>query len=211
MLGIRLRRVSGGLAAWLVLGATSCQYLKDRALDFTDQYRLVVGAGSVIGVRGSNLGLWDTGLMIGVKPRGAALGWRYGDPLFFNTRDFRADADQAEIVVTSHVTALDYQRGAYYSGRWSVAVLPAIFSWVDATPVDYAWNVPDTGEEFVDELWIWRPDAMREHRYEQIHVFDIGGEIALGIYIDVGYSPGELLDFLLGLFTLDIAGDDGRW
>ncbi len=31
------------------------------------------------------------------------------------------------------------------------------------------------------------------------------------VYVDTGYSPGELLDFLLGLLTIDIAADDGRF
>ena len=52
---------------------------------------------------------------------------------------------------------------------------------------------------------------MRDHRYAQIHAFDVELELGLGVYLDAGWSPGEVLDFVLGLFTLDLAGDDGRW
>ena len=54
----------------------SCRYVGNRAADFLDQFRGAVGAGTTAGVAGRALGVVDTGLMIGVKPRAAALGWR---------------------------------------------------------------------------------------------------------------------------------------
>ncbi len=196
------------LAAVLTLG--SCQYTLDRAIDFTDQYRLAVGAGTVAGARVSSGGVFETGLMLGVKPKAAALGWRYGYPLYFNEKDARLDADQAEIFRTTSLTDLDYTTGSYSSARESYALLPALLTWADSTPKGYAWQVPEEGDEFDDHSWIWSGRSFANNRYEQIHAFDIEAEAGLFLYLDTGYSPGELLDFLLGFFTIDIAKDDGR-
>ena len=43
-----------------------------------------------------------------------------------------------------------------------------------------------------------------------MHAFDIEAEVALGIYVSSGYSPGETVDFILGFFGIDIAKDDTR-
>ncbi|MEZ5988871.1 MAG: hypothetical protein R3F30_07060 [Planctomycetota bacterium] len=203
------RRLLTLIPALCLLG--SCQYLKDRSADFLDQYRLSIGAGSVLGVKSKALGLVDTGLMMGVKPHAAALGWRYGQAMFFHEADMRIDADQAEIIKTTGLVDMDYAKASYWSGWNSAAILPALLSWVDASPVDYAWQVPEDGDEYADRHWIWSPEAMATNRYAQVHVFDVETQVGLVVYLDVGYSPGELIDFLAGLVTLDLAGDDGRW
>ena len=190
---------------------TSCQYVKDRSLDFLDQYRISVGAGSVVGVRSSNLGLVDTGLMFGIKPNAARLGWRYGSPLFFNENDTTMDADQAEIIKTTHIVDMDYGKGSYHSARESFALLPALFTWTDSTPTDFEWQVPEEGDDFADNNWLWSPAAISENRYAQIHAFDVEFEVGLLVYLDFGFSPGELIDFLVGFTTIDLAADDGRF
>ena len=190
---------------------TSCQYLVDRGADFLDQGRISVGAGSVAGVRAQSLGLVDTGLMFGVKPNAAALGWRYGRPLYFDNNDGRMDADQAEIIKTTHMVNMDLAAGSYDSARNSAAVLPALFTWTDSSPTDFEWQVPEEGEDFEDRHWLWSSATFEQNRYAQIHAFDIEVEVGLLVYLDVGFSPGELLDFVLGLLTIDIAGDDGRF
>ncbi len=44
---------------------------------------------------------------------------------------------------------------------------------------------------------------------EWIHAFDVEVAVyAIVPYVRVGFSPGEFLDFLLGWFGADIAGDD---
>jgi len=193
-----------------LLSTTSCQYLADRAMDALDPYRAVIGLGSVIGARGRFGGLAETGLMVGVKPRPAALGWRYGVPLYFNERDSAMDADQSEIVWNTSVVGLEYSKGSYVHARNSVAVLPALLTWVDSTPTDYEWQVPEKGEDYEDRHWLWSREGFRNNRYQQIHAFDTEVEAGLLLYADFGFSPGEALDFLLGLATIDIAKDDGR-
>ena len=72
------------------------------------------------------------------------------------------------------------------------------------------WDVPEEGNAFVERRWIWSGKAIRNDRWAQIHAFDIEFDIAAGVYLETGYSPGETLDFLLGIFGIDIAKDDGR-
>jgi hypothetical protein len=206
----RLGRLGSAAAAVTVLLAGSCQYTKDRVLDFTDQYRLVAGVGTVGGVRFKSGGVLESGVMFGVKPKAAALGWRYGSPMFFNQADGRMDADQAEIFRTTSVTDLDYTTGSYGSAKESIAVVPALLTWSDSTPSGFDWEVPDEGEDFDDRSWIWSADGFRDSRYEQIHAFDVEFEAGLFVYLDSGFSLGELVDFLLGLVLIDIARDDGR-
>jgi hypothetical protein len=201
----------GPLLLALALALPGCRYLGNRTLDFLDQFRGSVGAGSVAGVRVRALGAVDTGIMMGMKPRAAALGWRYGTPLFFHEADGRVDADQAEIIKTTSIVGLEYATGRYRSARTSAALLPGLFTWTDATPDGYEWQVPEEGNDFRERRWIWNPETWRKNRYAQIHAFDIEAEVGLFVYLDVGFSPGELLDFLLGFVGIDIAKDDHRW
>jgi len=194
----------------LLCGLSSCRYMGDRGLDFLDQFRVSAGVVSGAGVRARALGVVDTGLMIGVKPNAAALGWRYGRPLFFNQADGTVDADQAEIWRATSITKLDYGKGTYDSARSSIALLPAVFTWTDATPKRYEWLVPEEAEDYRDRSWLWAKDAVHDSKYARIHAFDVEAEVGLGVYVEAGYSPGELLDFLLGIIGIDIAGDDGR-
>lgn len=195
----------------ILCALTSCNYVVDRSLDFVDQYRIAIGAGSVVGARISQLGLVDTGLMFGVKPAAATLGLRYGRAFYFEQGDPTMDADQAEIIKTTHIVGMDYGKGSYKSARNSAAVLPALFTWTDSTPTDFEWQVPEEGEDFEDRSWLWSANTFESNRYAQIHAFDMEVGVGLFVYVEVGYSPGELLDFLLGLFTIDIADDDGRF
>ena len=196
------------LVALLFFGG--CTYLGRRGLDFLDQFRVSVGAGTAIGVRGSAVGAGDTGLMVGIKPNLGALGWRYGRGFIFNSDDGRFYADQAQIIKATHVRDLAYATGDYEHARNSAALLPALFTWTDATPSGYEWKVPEDGNEFKESHWVWSKEAVTNDRYAQIHAFDIEFDVALGVYVESGYSPGETLDFLLGIFGIDIAKDDHR-
>jgi len=208
---ILARALAHGAAALctaLLLGA--CKYAGDRALDFTDQYRLVAGAGTVGGVRFKSGGLVESGVMFGVKPKATALGWRYGSPLLLDRSDGRLDADQAEIFRTTSVADLDYAAGSYKSAKESLALLPALLTWSDSTPRGFDWQVPEEGEDFEQRSWIWSGGGFRDGRYEQIHAFDVELEAGLFVYLDSGFSLGEMVDFLLGFLLIDIARDDGR-
>jgi hypothetical protein len=197
------------LAAWL-LPAPGCGYVADRGLDFLDQYRIAAGVGPTAGVRWSSVGLVDTGLMFGLKPRDTAIGWRYGVPAAPALGGGLVDVDQAQLLVATSIVGLDYDAGRYASARHRVAVLPALFCWVDASPDAISWQVPEDGDSYDDEVWLWSASAFDAVRYQQVHAFDAEFDLALFGYLDLGYSPGELLDFLLGFVGIDLAADDGR-
>ena len=152
----------------------------------------------------------ESGLMFGAKPKATALGWRYGSPMFFDQSDGRLDSDQAEIFRTTSVTDLDYAAGSYSSAKESLAIVPALLTWSDSTPREIGWEVPEEGEDFEDRAWIWSRQGFRDTRYEQIHAFDVELEVGLFVYLDNGFSLGEMVDFLLGFVLIDIARDDGR-
>lgn len=199
------------IAVVCAVSLVSCQYVKDRAADALDPYKIRVGGGTVIGVRAEALGLVDTGIMVGMKPRATSLGWDYGTPLYLDLKDPEIDADQAQLVYSTSLLGLDYSRGSYESATNSVAILPALFTWTDSTPEGYAWVVPETGADFEDRAWLWSGRTFADNRYAQIHAFDVEAEVAIFAYLGAGFSPGEFVDFLLGFLTIDIAGDDDRW
>jgi len=203
-------RLLGPLVLVLLSSCRAGGYLGDRTLDFLDQYRFAAGAGTMAGVRVKSWGVVDTGLLVGVKPKATAIGWRYGAPLFLDKNERRVDANQAQIVTTSHAIGLDIEDGSYVSAWNSLALFPAIFTWADATPTDFTWDVPAEGGVFEAGSWLWSRANFQGNRYAQIHAFDVEFEIGLGLYLDVGFSPGEILDFWLGWFLIDIADDDGR-
>jgi hypothetical protein len=205
------------LLPWFVAfvpGICACNGPAAAARDFVDPYRIVVGVGSGAGVRASTLGLVSTGLLFGVKPDKTALGWKYGEALAFQQSKgggLRAEIDQALIYKTTSVFDLDYDHGGYDLARESFFLLPALFSRVDSANVaDIEWKVPSEGVEMEGSHWIWSAKALRDERFAQIHAFDIEAEVMIVGYLDVGFSPGEFVDFWTSLVGLDIAEDDHR-
>ena len=73
------------LLALLLSGG--CTYLGRRGLDFMDQFRFSVGAGTTVGVRGSAAGAVDTGLMVGFS-RSWGLRTRCIRQLFLESRSW---------------------------------------------------------------------------------------------------------------------------
>ena len=190
---------------------SSCKAAANRGADFLDQFKFVVGVTSGGGARVNAAGLVHTGLNIGIKPDGTSWGWKYGSYKRVDTptADVTFDADQAWLVRTMTVSRLNYAAGSYAWGMDSFFLLPALFSRVDAAPAEAIhWYVPEEGVRIKERNWIWSREARRDARAAQIHAFDIELELGLFGYIDMGYSPGETLDFLLGFFGIDLAQDD---
>jgi hypothetical protein len=194
------------LLAALLASLCSCAYLGDRVYDAVDPFRASVGAGTTVGVRGCALGLANTGLLVGMKPNAAALGLRYGRFRLVRSADGRMDADQAEIVKYTSIVDFDLVKGSYRTASTGAAVLPFLFTWSDATPTDFEWTVPEEGDVFRELNWLWSAETTRNNRYAQVHAFDIEVDLAIGVYGELGFSPGEVVDFFLGILTMD----DGR-
>ncbi len=191
----------------------ACAYLTDRGVDFLDQYRAVGGVGTGGGLRFSHLGLISTGLNFGIKPQATSLGWKYGRPFLLSSSLHHAkfEGDQAWVLYTTTVENCDYASADYKLARRSVAVLPVFLTWADTTYRDEErWYVPESGVDLEGDNYIWTGKTWRNNRYAMIHAWDMELEMGALAYLDLGYSPGELLDFLLGIFTIDLAKDDGR-
>jgi hypothetical protein len=62
-------------------------------------------------------------------------------------------------------------------------------------------------------LWSFVPDRMLFQKDYDRHFWDLGAAIylGLGLEIDVNPNPVEWLDMILGIFCIDISGDDKPW
>lgn len=197
----------------LALVCPSCAYLTDRGMDFLDQYRFTVGISTGGGVRVSGMGLVHTGFMFGIKPQASAFGWKYGRPLLLTGTATAAglEVDHAEVIFTSTFEDWDYASNEFKLARWSFFLLPAALTWVDTTRrAEPEWYVPEEGVKLRGDHYLWSAATWHDNRYAMIHAFDTELEISILAYLDVGFSPGETLDFWLGIFTIDLAKDDGR-
>lgn len=213
VLPIAWRRLAGALLIAFIASFQSCAYLTDRGMDFLDQYRGAVGVGTGGGARVCALGLINTGLLFGAKPQASSLGWKYGRPLIVTgtARPTGVEMDQVYLVISTSYENWDYASHDYKLSRQSFFLLPALFSWVDTTYRDEdIWYVPEEGVELEGRYYLWTGTAWRRNRYAMIHAFDVEFEIAILAYLELGFSPGEALDFWLGILTIDIAKDDGR-
>jgi hypothetical protein len=195
------------------LSLSSCAYLSDRGVDFLDQFRAVGGVGTGGGLRFSYLGLLSSGLNLGIKPQATSLGLKYGRPFLMAPSLHRAkfEGDQAWVLFTSTLENCNFASGEYKLARKSLAVLPVFFTWADTTYRDVdRWYVPEEGVMLEGDNYIWSAGTWRNNRYAMIHALDWELEMGLLAYLDLGYSPGEAVDFLLGIFFIDLAKDDGR-
>lgn len=198
---------------FVLVGLPACNGPAAAARDFIDPYKIAVGAGSGAGVRGASLGLVETGLSFGVKPNAGALGLRYGR--FYtvspDAQGAHFNSDQSLIYKTDQLVDADFASGSFVLGRRSLALLPAVFTWVDsADKTRREWDVPDEGVDLAGEHYLWSARTWRNERYAMVHAFDIEAEIMILAYIEVGFSIGEWADFWTSLVGFDLAGDDDR-
>jgi hypothetical protein len=185
-------------------------YLANRARDFGECFRLEVGGGLGIGGGVRAAGVMAIGLGGGVHGAPGA-GWRWGRPVVRGFDDIpweyldfmswsRADDAEWELYLGfAHVT-MQWAEGCKPRGSSKAyALLPGVWTY-------------DTRAR--DPAWIW--DAIPEREYHagrqgwlRVHAFDVEASLLAGIVgVTAGFSPGELLDFLLGWFGADLAGDD---
>ncbi len=207
------RRLSLGAAVLSLLLLSSCSYLKDRGMDFLDQFRAVAGASTGAGIRSANFGLWNTGLLFGIKPQDTSFGVKYGRPIVFSatTTNAEFEADPSWLLFTTTLENCNFAGGSYKLARKSFGALPVLFTWADTTyRNEERWYVPPEGVDLEGGSYLWSRKSWKHNRYAIIHAFDSEIELSMILYLDLGYSPGELLDFLLGIVTIDLAGDDGR-
>jgi hypothetical protein len=186
-----------------LLLATGCQttvsgYLSRRGRDFKDCFLIQTGLGIGLGVDVKAGGLVHASALMSAHFDEGTVGWVYGEP---------RPADELHATIVGHVSnegdlgiglihvsARSYQDTSV--GHVCFGVLPAAFSLHGGT---WLWLDPD-------EEWAGLEKAVRSAR---IHAFDVEAGVMLLLWgFRAGFSPGEFLDFLLGWFGIDIAGDD---
>jgi len=180
-------------------------YFGNRARDLGECVCVDVAAGLGLSVGVKAAGLLHYGLGGGVTPNRLALAWEYGHGCAFGVHTGPAlGADRGEMWLPiplpgvaggGHGPAfshLETMRGRHVTshrgpGCGCVAVLPAVVDpWATYLPPTYARS-----------RWHW------------VHAFDVEGSVFAGVVCArVGFSPGEFVDFVLGWFGVDIAGDD---
>ena len=182
---------------------TGCQttvgnYLANRARDFGECFRLQVGAGKGVGAAVRAGGLVHAGLFLGRNSRNLGIGWVYGDGYAFGagaSGKRRSDKEGGFTILNFDfheelVPRRGGEEGLVLEEHFCFGLLPAIFS-------------------SVDDRNLWSNQALKASRRAHVHAFDIEAEVhALFLFTKVGFSPGELVDFLLGWFGADIAQDD---
>ena len=183
-------------------------YLANRARDLGEcvqiQTGLCLGLGG--GVRAA--GIAHAGIGGGFWTGRYALGWDYGFGHAFGAATGPADEFAFELyppepagLPISHGVAFPFfshvetrlpARGdtGSGSGHTCFLLLPGLLSFGDGGAT-------------------WETEPASSTTWARVHAFDVGASVYAGVvFVSAGFSPGELLDFVLGWFGLDIAGDD---
>ena len=186
--------------------ATGCQttvgnYLANRGRDLGECFLLQTGLGFGIGADLKVGGLVHAGVLGGTFFPGASFGWVYGDirPRPYEIHDQEGDIGFPIALVDGFL----HQGGP--GTHFCYGLLPGLLSWTGPPP-----PYPDLESTIPPGPWLWSEEAdRREDRWARVHAFDIEiSAYALIVGARVGFSPGEFVDFFLGWFGADIAGDD---
>lgn len=174
-------------------------YGANRARDFGEIFRVQAGVGYSAGAQVRALGLLDVGLGGGAHRWKNGVGWVYGEYHILN------DSPAADLDVYWPATKL-YDLG------------PGMRE--DGVGLAQHVSIRPDGETLFAQSYMLLPAMLsppdprssetpaRLRRWQRVHALDIEVGASCLAYVRVGFSPGELLDFLLGIFGLDIAGDD---
>jgi hypothetical protein len=131
----------------------------------------------------------------------------------------QAGAMATELVHVGAGSSRRYTAGLFYGDLTSEKRIE------DHFPLSYVWTLIDPDARSLHSLR-WGPgDGAAQHRCflvfpgelnrsslerDLLHYWDVEANVFAAVLgVEVGFSLGELVDFLLGLVTVDIAGDDG--
>jgi len=169
-------------AAWM-LAAVGCapvgNYFGNRAADLADMFTLEMTAGPGADVHGQFTGFLGT-----------AAGWSGQQGLLLHGRYYGiGERETAGFILLGATAAASRNMSSLYGdgpaperyGLWGL-FLPVFISPNPALHVGYLPPWPRAAD------------------------VELGASLGVGLH--AGFSPGELLDFLVGFTTLDIAGDD---
>ena len=202
-------------------------YLANRGRDFGESFRVQVGAGPGIGVSVAGAGLAHVGLSVAMVPRVAGIGWAYGEGHSFglgaagNTWDTEVDYSvivPAFVAAVAAVVSKGTGHGGARLGWYPIRTTRGAgrFSWTSA----FHWQQEAVSQPSLDSrlsdhsCYCILPCVLsrvsRKARPKAgVHAFNVEARVYAGIvYAKAGFSPGEFVDFFLGWFGVDIAGDD---
>ncbi len=169
-----------------------CGYVNARGADFADIWRFNVETGA-LGIE-ANVKIGEL-LHVGVGHKGFS---RFGTTYALE----QESRDWAEIWLPFSLV--------YAFGQEPFALHYSRALGDTRTPYVWWWSPYQSSQ---DRCFMILPPLTERHsmRRTLLHSFDIEvGAFFLLIGFEIGVSLGELVDFLLGLFTIDIAGDDTR-
>lgn len=176
----------------LALSTSGCTYLQARGADFLDVFTLEASLGPGLHVIAHATDFVGTGIGSS-KQHGVALHGRYAG-------------------MTTRVAF-----GAGFVHRSSIQEPERLHTVIGPhrAPSEDEWLSPgyQAGFMYIPVLWFQSWGTMVESEGlgtfpRGIRTFDISVGASALVGVHLGFSPGELLDFLLGWTTLDIAGDD---
>ncbi len=205
-------RSRAALILAIVLGATGCRttighYFANRARDLGECFTIQGGIGIGLGVDVRLAGLAHVSAGLGAQVP-AMLGPVYGKFHPVAIMNHTAFGGFLSMGVVHLSDPGPRWRGEYFR-HGCFALLPGLFSII-------GWTDRNRRED-PEMRWLWSADPFPEHpqeypdyaRWARVHAFDVEVTVmALLLGARVGFSPGEFLDFLLGWFGIDIAGDD---
>ncbi|MCI0342602.1 MAG: hypothetical protein L0216_15920 [Planctomycetales bacterium] len=179
-------------------------YFKNRARDFGEIFRLQVGLGVGLGASARLAGVADVGVGGGFADHRMGVGWVYGSGYAFS-RERLADGE-----VFFPFTMLGDGEGGTLGRGWHSSSEATESGKAARRHVCYL-ALPGLFAHEPDGPLLWTPRGVEDHPWSHVHALDIEAGLYLGfVVVRAGVSPGEFLDFLLGWFGLDIAGDDTR-
>lgn len=161
----------------------SCSYVKNRANDLLDPFRLDVGftPGLYAEARATDF----AALGLGVRG-GTIVGLHGRFAVQHDTVNLGVGPVMLGDVIQPEASALLGGESSYDRHH-------------DAVPCQMFF-IPLLGSEHA-------PDWSLARR--SVHVADVGASVAVGLVgAGVGFSPGEFVDLLLGFVEIDLAGDD---
>jgi hypothetical protein len=191
---------------------TGCAYLQDRTLDFVDMWKINgelgygcnasvklgelahVGVGGYCGKQaGVTYATWD---VCGRTEGNFPIGFMLGNSGFENSKLHYLECSYEGV---------EHDR-SMREHCWGIPLLETDSRSAHPTTL-HAFDIES--EVFLPVFMPWSWMAYTSNDLKKEYAND-GRLILLGVGLDVGFSPGEALDFITGIFGLDIANDDGE-
>ena len=226
------------LAAGVLLVAGGCgtplgRYFAHRARDLGEVFRVEMNGGLGLGAVVEAGGVAHVGLGAGAKPFWGGIGWSYGRGHAFIGAPHAVRARGGHAAVPCNPIPVGDPRwvlhvrhapphAAVHTCWW---LLPGLFGesivasgngvsrawlWSDAALREPSVIDVSPGQWTIDGVDLDRPRLLAAHRWNHVHAFDVSADVYAGVlHVAAGVSLGELADFVLGWFGVDLAGDDG--